>query len=215
MTTSVLVTDDHPLFRGGLVALLRASGYEVAGEAASGTEAIALASALRPDIAVMDLGLPDMTGHEAIGRMLAERPELRIVVLSMFDDDASVRQALDAGALGYVVKDAPPEQVLTAIRATELGASMLGSGLKRPAPAVPVPSPALSGMTPRERAVAALLAQGLPNRLIAARLDVSEKTVANYVSTVLFKLGADNRYDAGRIVRGSTNGRAVGGSDRD
>lgn len=203
--TTVLVTDDHPLFRGGLVALLRASGYQVTGEAASGTEAIALAGELRPDLALMDLRLPDMTGHEAIRRMLAERPELRIVVLSMFDDEASVRQALDSGALGYVVKDAPAEQVLAAVRAAEFGASLLGAGLSRPVPVAPAQSPALAGMTPRERTVASLLAQGLPNRLIADRLGVTEKTVANYVSNVLLKLGADNRYEAGRIVRDSAS----------
>jgi len=203
--STVLVVDDHPLFRSGLVAMLRASGFEVVGEAASGTEAIARASELRPDIALMDLGLPDMSGHAVIARIRAERPECRVVVLSMFDDDASVRQALTAGALGYVVKDAPPAQVLAAVRAAELGASLLGAGLTRPeiAPSPPADQPSpLSGMTPRERSVAGMLAQGLPNRLIADRLGVTEKTIANYVSAVLLKLGAASRYEAARIVRG-------------
>jgi len=202
--TEVLVVDDHPLFRRGLIALLKASGYTVVGEAASGTEAVALARQTSPDLILMDLGLPDIPGQEAIARILAESPRIRIVVISMFDDDASVRRALDAGALGYVVKDAPTEQVLAAVHAAEMGASLIGSGISRPAPSTPAVPTVYSGLAPRERSVAELLAQGLTNRLIAERLGIGEKTVSNYVSTVLLKLGAADRYDAARRIREST-----------
>lgn len=201
--TTLLLVDDHPLFRRGLAAMLKAHGFEVLAEAASGTEAIALAERLEPEILLMDLGLPDMTGHAAIGRILARRPQQRVVVVSMFGDEVSVRQAMDAGALGYVLKDAPPEQVLAAVRAAEMGASLVGSGITRPSPSEPTTPAVLAGLTPRERSVAMLLAQGLPNRAIAERLGVAEKTVQNYVSTVLLHLGAADRYEAARIVRDS------------
>ncbi|MPV88344.1 response regulator [Georgenia ruanii] len=197
-----MVVDDHPLFRAALVTLLRASSYDVVAETASAAEAIAVAGSCRPDMAIVDLGLPDAPGQQAIARMCAELPELRVVVLSMYEDAATVQQALDAGALGYVVKDAPPAEVIAAIKAAELGASVLGAGLVRTgtSPGARVEPPA-DGLTPRERTVADLVARGLPNRLIAERLGVSQKTVANYVSSVLLKLGATDRHEAARIVR--------------
>ncbi|HET8598702.1 MAG TPA: response regulator transcription factor [Segeticoccus sp.] len=205
--TRVIVVEDHPLFRASLVTLLQTSSYDVVGEAASAAEAIDLASATRPDLAIVDLGLPDAPGQQAISRMCAELPQLRVVVLSMYEDPVTVQQALDAGALGYVLKDAPPAEVVAAIKATELGASVLGAGLARsrthPEPA----APPTDGLTPRERAVADLIARGLPNRLIAERLNVSQKTVANYVSAVLLKLGAIDRHDAARIYRSTRNWR--------
>lgn len=202
--TDVLVVDDHPLFRRGLVAMLKASGYAVVGEAASGSEAIALAARTSPTLILMDLRLPDISGHDAITRILAESPQVLIVVISMFDDDTSVRRALDAGALGYVVKDSPTELVLAAIQAAEMGASLVGSGLSRPTPSTTSVPTVYAGLARRERSVAKLLAQGLTNRLIAERLGIGEKTVSNYVSTVLLKLGAADRYDAARRIREST-----------
>ena len=202
MTTRVMVVEDHPLFRAALVTLLRASCYDVVAEASSVAEAIAVASSCRPDMAIVDLGLPDAPGQHAIARMCAELPALRVVVLSMYEDPATVQQALDAGALGYVVKDAPPAEVIAAIKAAELGASVLGAGLARTRASVGSrEEPPEDGLTPRERAVADLIARGLPNRLIAERLGVSQKTVANYVSSVLLKLGAADRHEAARIVR--------------
>jgi len=200
--TAVLVVDDHPLFRRGLVALLKASGFTDVRESASATEAIALASERPPEIVLLDLGLPDMAGHLAARRLMGEHPETRIVVVSMHDDAESVRHALDAGAIGYVVKDAPPDQVITAVRAAQAGASLLSSGVARPVPAADAGrDPIFAGMTPRERSVARLLAQGLPNRIIAERLGVSSKTVANYVSSLLLKLDAEDRHDAARRLR--------------
>lgn len=203
--TGVLVVDDHPLFRRGLVALLRASGYTVAGEAASGSEAIALAGKTDPGLILMDLRLPDMPGQEAIARILARSPQIRIVVISMYDDEASVRHALAAGALGYVVKDSPTQQVLAAVQAAEMGASLVGSGITRPAPSTAAVPAVFAGLAPRERSVAEMLAQGLTNRLIAGRLGIGEKTVSNYVSTVLLKLGAADRHEAARKIRESSS----------
>jgi DNA-binding NarL/FixJ family response regulator len=197
--TTVLIVDDHPVFRRGLRALIRASGFEVVGEAASSTEAVALARRERPDIVLMDLGLPDQHGIATTGQLVAEHPGLRVVVITMFDDHDSVAAALRAGAIGYVVKDSPPELIIAAVRAAELGASMLSSGLSRPVPTVETPG--FPGLTPREQAVLALLGKGLPNPVIAERLALSLKTVANYVSTVMLKIGATDRLDAARIVR--------------
>lgn len=201
--TRVLVVEDHPLFRSALVTLLQASAYDVVGEAACAAEAIALARRVRPELAVVDLGLPDQPGRQVIATMCSELPQLRVVVLSMYQDPVSVEQALDAGALGYVLKDAPPNEIIAAIKATELGASVLGTGLSRiPTQHEPVDarSPA-DGLTRRERTVAEYIARGLPNRLIAEQMNVSQKTVANYVSNLLSKLGATDRGDAARIYR--------------
>jgi DNA-binding NarL/FixJ family response regulator len=199
--TTVLIVDDHPVFRRGLRALIRASGFDVIGEAASATEAVALARRERPDIVLMDLGLPDQHGIETTAQLVAEHPGLKVVVITMFDDHDSVAAALRAGAIGYVVKDSPPEQIVAAVRAAEMGASMLSSGIRRPVPAAePGGYP---GLTPREQVVLDLLGKGLPNPVIAERLSLSLKTVANYVSTVMLKIGATDRLDAARIVRES------------
>lgn len=113
----VLQVDDHPVFRRGLAYLLQSEGLEVVGEAASGTEAIEVARELQPDLIVLDLGLPELHGTLAMGRILAERPGTRIVVVTVFDDAGAVRDALTAGAAGHVLKDAPPDQILAALQA--------------------------------------------------------------------------------------------------
>ena len=201
--TSVLIVDDHPVYRRGLGALLRASGIDVVGEAGTADAAVTEHARLTPDVVVMDLGLPDHSGLDAVTRIIAEHPGARIVVVTMYDDQQTVSAALAAGAIGYVVKDAAPEQIVTAVRAAELGASLLSSGLQRPRY---TPGSALAeraGLTRRETAVLGLLAQGLTNQVIGERLSLSSKTVANYVSTVLVKLGARDRRDAERMVRES------------
>lgn len=199
--TRILVVDDHPVFRRGLVFLLQTAGHEVVGEAASGSEALTAARETAPDLVVLDLGLPELHGSRVAATLRAEHDGIRIVVVTMYDDDASVAQALDAGVDGYVLKDAPPEQILAAIDAAVSGARVLGSGVDLPRiPSSPDPI-ARHGFTARERAVAELLVHGLGNRAIAERLGVSEKTVANYVVTVRLKLGAETRYEAARILR--------------
>ena len=209
--TRVLLVDDHPVYRRGLAALVAASGFDVAGEAASGEEAISAARTLGPDVVLMDLRLPELHGIEATERIVAENPAIRVVVVTMLDDDEAVRAALAAGAIGYVVKDASPEEIIAALRAAVLGASLVGSGVRRPidplAASGSVAAAARSAsLTRRESQTAALLAKGLSNRAIAGRFGVSEKTVANYVSSVLLKLGVRDRYEAGRLVRERANG---------
>lgn len=126
--TRVLVVDDHPVFRSGLAALLASAGYEVVAEAASASEAVALARQHRPNLVMMDLGLPDGSGIDATAQITGELPETRVVVVTLFDDQGSVREALRNGATGYLVKDATPAQILSVVRAVELGATALGSG---------------------------------------------------------------------------------------
>ncbi|WP_426519570.1 response regulator transcription factor [Diaminobutyricibacter sp. McL0618] len=197
--TRAVVVDDHPIFRKGLVALLRASEIEVVGEAQNGHQAIAVVQEELPDVVLMDVSMPELGGIDATARLVGEQPTLRVVVITMFDDEATVAQALEAGASAYVTKQASPAQILAAIAAAESGALFIGAGVPRPAShptAVEIP-----GLTPRERAVADLLQRGLPNPVIAERLHLSTKTVANYVSIVMLKLGAADRADAARILR--------------
>lgn len=199
--TRVLVVDDHPVFRSGLAALLASAGYEVVAEAASASEAVALARQHRPDLVMMDLGLPDGSGIDATAQITGELPETRVVVVTLFDDQGSVREALRNGATGYLVKDATPAQILSVVRAVELGATALGSGAAELPGLLTEPAPDCYGLTPRERQIAELLAKGLPNRTIAARLGLAGKTVANNVSAILLKLGVGNRVDAAHLLR--------------
>lgn len=211
MTTRVLVVDDHPVFRRGMVALLGASGFDVVAEAASGSEAVTAAARERPDVVLMDLGLPDLGGVAATERITAAHPEVRVVVVTSYDDESSVRAALDAGAAGYVTKDASPDQIVAAVGAATMGALWLGSGVPRPGAVAPAAASAVPGLSPREAAVADLLGRGLSNPVIATRLGLSPKTVANYVSTVLLRLGAADRAEATRLIREHRGGAASGG----
>ncbi|MFJ2034289.1 response regulator [Streptosporangium sp. NPDC087985] len=202
--TRVVIVDDHPVFRRGLAALLKASGLQVAGEAASAAEAVAVVDAVAPDVVLMDLGLPDMSGITVTAQITARHPEVRVVVITMYNDGVTVHRALEAGAAGFVTKDALPAQIIAAIRAAESGATMLGPGVPLPsleAPAMDDEPSGYQSLTERERAIARLLAQGLPNPIIAERLGLSSKTVANYVSNVVLKLQAEDRHDAARLMR--------------
>lgn len=205
--TRVVVVDDHPVFRKGLIALLRASDFDVVGEAGSGLEATEMVALLLPDVVLMDLGLPEMGGITATERIVATHPDVRVVVITMYDDDESVRAVLEAGASGYVVKDSSPDQIIAAVGAAELGALWLGSGVPRPGSVGQPPVSALPGLTRRETTVAELVGKGLTNRAIAERLGLSAKTVANYVSIVTLKLGATDRLETARIVRESQDVR--------
>ncbi|GAA1399187.1 response regulator transcription factor [Pseudonocardia kongjuensis] len=200
--TRLVVVDDHPVFRRGLVSLLTASGLTVVAEAATGDEAVQVCAADPPDVVLMDLGMPGLGGVAATERIVAAHPRTAVVVVTLFDDESSVRAALDAGASGYVVKEADPDQIVAAVRAAAMGALWLGTGVPRPLAAIDARGPEpLPGLSPREGAVAELLGRGLTNAAIAARLGLSGKTVANYVSTVLTRLGAADRAEAVRIVR--------------
>ena len=196
----IVVVDDHPVFRKGLIALLRAEGHEVVAEASDGLEAVAVVAAERPDVVLMDLSMPLRDGFEATSHITARHPDTKVVVITLFDDQASVTRALDAGAVGYVSKQADPEQITGAIDAAVRGAMWLGAGVARP-PLLPQASEALPGLTPREAGIADLLSRGLTNPMIAERLGLSTKTVANYVSTVMLRLGAADRDEVARLVR--------------
>jgi DNA-binding NarL/FixJ family response regulator len=196
----IVVVDDHPVFRRGLIALLRAEGHDVVGEASDGAEAVAVVAAERPDVVLMDLSMPLRDGFETTSHIAARHPDTKIVVITLFDDEASVVRALDAGAAAYVSKQADPDQITGAIDAVLRGAMWLGAGVARP-PLSPAAAKALPGLTPREAVIADLLSRGLTNPMIADRLCLSTKTVANYVSAVMLKLGATDREDPARIVR--------------
>jgi DNA-binding NarL/FixJ family response regulator len=208
--TRVLLVDDHPVFRRGLASLLEAAGMEIVAETASGAEAAELAATGRPDVVVMDLGLPDLDGAIATERVLVESPGTHVLVVSMYTDDRALERTLEAGARGFIPKDAPPEEVVQAVRTVAQGGAVLGSTL---APrlsrmvaggAVRATTPdaqAFPELGPRERQVLGLLSDGLSNAAIAERLGVSGKTVANYTSTILARLGVNDRQAAARLVQ--------------
>lgn len=199
-----VVVDDHPIFRKGLIALLRANDIEVVGEAGSGLEALAVVADSVPDVVLMDVSMPDLDGIEATERIIAQSPSVRIIVITLHEDESTVAGALRAGASAFVTKQASPEQILAAVAAAAGGALWLGPGVPRPlgerSSERVVPS-SFTGLTTRESAIADLVSRGLSNPIIAERLHLSDKTVANYVSVVIVKLGASDRTEAARIVR--------------
>jgi DNA-binding NarL/FixJ family response regulator len=201
---TVLVVDDHPVFRRGIATLFEASGWNVVGEAGSAVEAVELARRLGPEVILMDLGLPDGSGIDAIERIVGESPSVRVVVVTMYDDDGAVRRALAAGANGYIVKDADHAEILAVVEAARVGGTALGSGVARtftPASPPAFAQPAPFGFTPRERDIADLVRRGLTNRQIADRLGLSGKTVSNNVSVILAKSGAADRVELATILR--------------
>ncbi|MFD7657507.1 response regulator [Actinosynnema sp. NPDC059797] len=197
-----LVVDDHPLFRYGLSAALAAApGLEVVGEATGGAMAVSMAAALHPDVVVMDLNMPDLGGVEATRRIVAHVPGVRVLVLTMFDDDESVFAAMRAGALGYLLKAARPQQVVRAVRAVGEGEAIFGPAVAARLLACfagepPGPVEAFPELTGREREVLRLMADGRGNAAIARRLVLSPKTVRNHVSHILRKLHVADRAQA-------------------
>jgi DNA-binding NarL/FixJ family response regulator len=197
----VLIADDHPLFRDGLTALLgEGSGTELAGTAATGTDAVDLARETQPDVVLMDLHMPGMSGIEATRRIVADCPHAAVLALTMFDDDGSILSALRAGARGYLLKGASREQIRCAIHAAASGEIIFGAQLAARMltcfTAAAAPSPPFPQLTGRERQVLDLLAQGRANTAIATRLSLSPKTVRNHVSNVLAKLQVTDRAQA-------------------
>jgi DNA-binding NarL/FixJ family response regulator len=196
----ILIADDHPVFRFGLAALLATQpDLEVVGEAMDGTEAIALAGSLAPDLVLMDIKMPEVNGIEATRRILQRNPQIGILILTMFEDD-SVFAAVRAGARGYILKGAEGEETLRAIRAAAHGEAIFSPAIAQrltrflaQAPAAPLPFPELTG---REREILTLMAQGLTNNAIAERLSLSPKTVRNLVSLVFSKLEVTDRGQA-------------------
>jgi DNA-binding NarL/FixJ family response regulator len=188
----VLVVDDHPIVRSGIVALLQtAADVAVVGEASTGAEAVDLALGLTPDIVLMDLRMPGMDGDEATARILAQRPNVRVLILTTYESDDSILTAIEAGASGYLLKAAPQEEILAGVRAVARGEVALAPRIAALLVArVKTPMPTLS---PRETQVLGLVASGASNPSIAATLFVSEATVKTHLLHVFEKLGVSDR----------------------
>jgi DNA-binding NarL/FixJ family response regulator len=207
--TRVMVADDHPVFRRGMRAILGAEpDIELLGEATDGEEAIALALKLRPDVILMDLNMPNVTGIEATRHILEENPETAVLMLTMFEDDKSIFAAMRAGAHGYVLKGADGAETLRAIRAAASGEAIFSPAITRRLTgyfATPGRGPeateerAFPDLTEREREVLSLMAEGYTNNAIASHLYLSPKTVRNYVSSIFTKMEVADRAQA--IVR--------------
>jgi DNA-binding NarL/FixJ family response regulator len=206
----VVLADDHPVVRTGLAALLESvrdgtPRVRVVGVAASGREAVRAAVTLRPHVVVMDIRMPDLNGIEATREIGRVAPRVAVLMLTMVEEDDSVFAAMRAGALGYVLKGAGQDEIVRAIRAVAAGEAIFGPGVARRVlgrlskpPDRPDPCPTL---TPRERDVLALIADGQPNSTVATRLGLSPKTVSNHVSAVLAKLGVADRAGAAAWAR--------------
>jgi DNA-binding NarL/FixJ family response regulator len=209
----VLIADDHPVVRDGLRVLIESlPGLALVGEADTGTKAVQLAVTLNPDVVIMDLEMPQLDGIAATRQILRALPGTAVLVLTMFEDDDKVHSALRAGARGYLLKGALQDEIIRAISAVAGGGAVFGAEvaarvigqLADPPPAAAPPFPRL---TAREREVLDLLAAGLPTRSIAARLTLSEKTVANHLSSILTKLGLATRAEAIVLARDAGLGR--------
>jgi DNA-binding NarL/FixJ family response regulator len=193
----VLIADDHALMRAGIARLLEQAGdIEVVGEASDGEEAIAAVDELRPDLVLMDLSMPRLNGSAATRRILEAHPDVRILVLSSYVDRTDVLDALDAGAVGYLLKDSRPEELLHGIRSASSDGSPLAPRAAREVLTAWRNMHEPDEMTARERDVLVLLAEGMPNKVIAQRLGIAEKTVKAHVTHVFHALGVTDRTQA-------------------
>jgi DNA-binding NarL/FixJ family response regulator len=209
----VVVADDHPMFREGLAATITSlPGSKVVGQAATGLEAVELAQHAQPDVVVMDLHMPKMNGIEATRHITQRHPQVAVLVLTMLEDDASVVSAMQAGARGYLLKEANRAEIARALEAVAAGEVIFGPSLaarvltlfnattgdQQPG------HPAFPELTGREQEILELVARGLTNPAIASRLFLSEKTVRNHVSNVFAKLHVTDR--AAAVARGRDRG---------
>lgn len=194
MTISLLIADDHPVVRNGLRGIFTGDPeFEVLGEASDGREAVTLTLARRPDVVLMDLRMPHTDGVTAIRELARQSPETRVLVLTTFGDDSDVLAAIDAGATGYLLKDAPREELLRGVRAAAKGESVLSPSVaatllgrvRAPQPEAP--------LSPRELEVLRLIAKGATNREAAKQLFISEATVKTHLIHVYAKLGVNDR----------------------
>jgi len=203
------LADDHDVVRRGLAALLDgAQGFAVVGAAADGEEAVALAGEHEPDVVLMDLSMPGVDGIEATRRVMAARPESRIVVLTSFSDRERILDALDAGAVGYLLKDAEPEELLRGIEAAARGESPLAPKAAKAVLTARAESRPAAELTAREREVLALLSEGMANKQIARRLGIAEKTVKAHLTSVFQSIGVTDRTQAALWARS----HGIGGS---
>ena len=198
----IAVVDDHTIVRDGLVQLLRSHpGLSVIGSAGDGEAAIALCAEQHPDVVLMDLSMPGMDGVEATRRIAEREPGVQVVVLTSFMDRDRIVDALGAGAIGYLLKDAEPDELIRGIEAAARGESPLDPRAARAMlSATRTPDP-LDALTEREREVLALVAEGLPNKQIARRLEITEKTVKAHLTSVFRAIGVTDRMQAALWAR--------------
>ncbi|MGO4260025.1 response regulator [Lysobacter sp. TAB13] len=193
----VLIADDHTMVRESLVSLLRSGGIDIVGQAADGLDTLKQAQALRPDVVVTDLSMPRLSGLEVIRRLFDSLPEVRVLVLTMHQEDEYILQAVRAGATGYMVKDSPASELLAAVHSVHTGkgyfgpqaARALAEQLRHPERDLGDP---YGRLTPREREVFHLIAEGLTTKEIARQLTISVKTAENHRARVLEKLAVRN-----------------------
>lgn len=203
--TTVLIVDDEPLIRSGIRAILGSDpDIVVAGEAGDGREAVSMVLALRPQVVLLDIRMPDLDGLDAIPEILRARPEARIVMLTTFGEDAYIAGALERGAVGFLLKASDPRELQDAVRAVAAGAAYLSPRVAQrvidqfrsgPSPDAAARS-RIDALSERERDVLALLGAGKANSEVARELFLTEGTVKGYVSAILAKLGAANRVQA-------------------
>ncbi|MDT8306743.1 MAG: response regulator transcription factor [Anaerolineae bacterium] len=198
MTVRVLLADDHPLFRDGIASLLETHNYEVVGQAANGREALRLAEELQPDLILMDIRMAGITGLAATRLIKAKHPDMRIVILTVSEDDADLFEAIKSGAAGYLQKSLDSDQffaLLEAVMRGEVGLNpvLAGKILREFAQPAADREPSVDDLTPREHEVLALVARGATNTEIATTLTISENTVKFHMKNILQKLQARNR----------------------
>jgi len=204
MTERILIVDDHPLTRDALAGLLTQNGFDVVGQAASGREAIELADALKPDLVLLDLSMPEMDGLTALPLIQAVAPEAEIVVLTASEDEHNLLGAIRAGAAGYLLKSEPPERIVAFLRGVAQGEAALSGAVARRlldqvregGGRTAVPDSVAHVLSARELEVLLLLDQHLGTDEIAARLFISEHTVRSHVKSLLAKLGVSSRREA-------------------
>ena len=197
----VLIAEDHAVVRSGLERLLgTAPDIEVAGGAADGGEAVTLAKDVRPDVVLMDLSMPNVDGIEATKQILEENGGVQVVVLTSISDREKIEAALDAGAIGYLLKDAEPDEVIRGIRAAARGESPLAPKAARELLTARGQRPELK-LSEREQEVLGCVGQGLPNKLIAIRLGISEKTVKAHLTRIYQQIGVTDRTQAALWAR--------------
>jgi len=193
----LLIADDHAVVREGLERLVATfEGVELVGAAANGQEAVDRCRAAEPDVLLMDIEMPVLDGIAATRAIAAAQPDVAVVVLTSFSDRDQILQALDAGAVGYLLKDAEPDEIAKAVRAAARGEAPLDPRAGRALLSARVASSPLDGLSERERDVLRLVARGLPNKLIARELSISEKTVKTHLTSVFRTIGVTDRTQA-------------------
>lgn len=206
----ILIADDHPVFRDGIRALLEATpDIKIVGEAATGEEVVQLAAQCQPNMILMDVQMPGLSGIEATRKIVTAQPNIRVLIITMFEDDAYVFMAMRAGARGYILKDATKDEIRRAVLAVSNGEAIFSPSIASrliayfAQPRALITKNLFPELTNRERNILMLMAAGKNNYAIANDLDLSSKTVSNYVSNILNKLQAADRAEAVMRARDS------------